>query len=218
MNLLRSAVVLFAVAILSTLLAPAPARAGQGEVTFAIGALIGGDLNVLLDEDLEIALENSFNNAPLYGGRVGWIGYPLGIEGSFIYSPSGLTAHVQDGALTLDTKVYYLEANLLLIIIPGPISPYLTGGLGLHGFDFVAGSNLIGGAIDLPDVNKLGYNWGGGVRVGISKVVIRGEVRDHLTRFNEGDFIDPEIADALGISFGETLHNFEVSANIGISF
>lgn len=218
MTLLRTAVALFGVAAFSTLLVPAPAHAGQGEITFAIGTLVGGDLNALLDEDLGATLESSFDNAPLYGGRVGWIGYPLGIEGSFLYSPSGLTAALEEGVVGVDVKVYYLEANALLIIIPGPVSPYVTGGIGLHGFDFVAGSNIIGGVLDLPDVNKLGYNFGGGLRVHISRVVIRGEVRDHLTRFTESDLIDPEVAEALGISFSETTHNFEISANIGISF
>ena len=37
---------------------------------------------------------------------------------------------------TVDTRVTYLDANLLLIILPTAVSPFVTGGVGLQTFDF----------------------------------------------------------------------------------
>jgi len=188
MSTLRSVAVAVIVALAFIVFSAPPAQAFQGEISFVIGALVGGDFNALISAD-DISLTTNFKNAPLYGARLGWFGYPLGIEGSLVYSPSGLSGSLQDSFLTIDTRVIYLEANVVLVILPGPVSPYVTGGLGLHSFDFKAKVAQIDEIFSLGDVNKLGYNFGGGLKFNLSRISIRAEVRDHITSFKLDDFL-----------------------------
>ncbi len=200
---------------LTTILAATPAAAGNGEATFFIGGLLGGDLNALDRGDIV----SSFQNGAIYGGRAGWFGYPFAVEGSFGYSPSGLSAVVEDNLLEVDTRVMYLDANALLIILPYAVSPFVTGGAGLQSFDFRGDIQPIGVDVNLATVNKFGFNFGGGVKGNIGRVTIRVDVRDHPTKFQETDFgIAGEIAEFLGIQFEETVHNIEVSFGVGIRF
>ena len=60
-----------------SLLIPTPAIA-QGEAVFVFGGLLGGDLLDIVEGD--ISLTTAFDNGTLYGGRVGWYGFPLGVE------------------------------------------------------------------------------------------------------------------------------------------
>ena len=101
------------------LVTPAAARA-EAEATFVVGGLLGGSFVELTQGDF--SLESTFENGTLFGGRLGWYGFPLGVEGSFIYSGSGLTVDIIDD-LRVDAKVMYGELNALLIILPGPIPP-----------------------------------------------------------------------------------------------
>ncbi len=218
MSTLRSVAVAVVVALVLVVFSASPVQAFQSEISFVIGALVGGDFEALISAD-DISLSTNFKNAPLYGARLGWFGYPLGIEGSFVYSPSGLSGSLQESFLTIDTRVIYLEANAVLIIIPGPISPYVTGGLGLHSFDFKASVDQIDETFSLGDINKLGYNFGGGLKINISHISIRAEVRDHITKLKVEDFLfDPVVGDLLGIEFDQTLHNLELSGSVGIRF
>jgi len=217
MSTIRSVAAAVVVALVFVALSAAPAQA-QGEISFVIGALVGGDFEALIAAD-DISLTTNFKNAPLYGARLGWFGYPLGIEGSLVYSPSGLSGDLQESLLTIDTRVIYMEANLVLVILPGPVSPYVTGGLGLHSFDFKANVEQIDRTFDLGEVNKLGYNFGGGLKFNLSRISIRAEVRDHITKFTDADFgFDPSIGDALGFAIDQTLHNLEISGSVGIRF
>ncbi len=218
MSTLRSVAVAVIVALVFVVFSAPPAQAFQGEISFVIGALVGGDFEALISAD-DISLTANFKNAPLYGARLGWFGYPLGIEGSLVYSPSGLSGSLQDSFLTIDTRVIYLEANVVLVILPGPVSPYVTGGLGLHSFDFKAKVAQIDEIFSLGDVNKLGYNFGGGLKFNLSRISIRAEVRDHITSFKLDDFLfDPAIGELLGIHADQTLHNLELSGSVGIRF
>ena len=218
MSTLRSVAVAVVVALVFIVFSAPPAQAFQGEISFVVGALVGGDFEALISAD-DISLTTNFKNAPLYGARLGWFGYPLGIEGSLVYSPSGLSGSLQNSFLTIDTRVIYLEANVVLIILPGPISPYLTGGLGLHSFDFKANVAQIDQIFSLGDVNKLGYNFGGGLKFNLSRISIRAEVRDHFSKLKVDDFLfDPVIGELLGIQFDQTLHNLEISGSVGIRF
>ena len=218
MSTLRSVAVAVIVALAFIVFWAPPAQAFQGEISFVIGALVGGDFDALISAD-DISLTTNFKNAPLYGARLGWFSYPLGIEGSLVYSPSGLSGSLQDPFLTIDSRVIYLEANVVLVILPGPVSPYLTGGLGLHSFDFKADVPLIDQTFSLGDVNKLGYNFGGGLKFNLSRISIRAEVRDHFTKLEVDDFLfDPAIGELLGIQFDQTLHNLEISGSVGIRF
>jgi len=190
-----------AVALAATL-APAAAQAqGTTEVTFAVGALLGDDINLgfeIIDE-----ARAKFENSPIYGGRVGYYTYPLGVEASFMYSPSGV--RVVPVQLTPDSVgLFYAEVNALLLIIPGPVQPFVTGGVGLHHIKFT---------YDIGQLSEsaFGWNWGGGLKLNLGPVVVRAEARDHVTRFESGDVLA-----LLGVS--NTFHNWEASLGIGVAF
>ena len=191
-----------AVTALMTLLAlPTTAWAQNTEATFAIGALLGDDID--LDLDLFDDATAGFDTSPVYGGRIGWYGFPLGAEASVLYSPSGVTVDPEflqpDGV-----SILYAEVNALLIIIPGPIQPFITGGVGVHRIDFTFDEG------DLTET-AFGWNWGGGLKVKIGPIAIRGDIRDHITRFESDDVL------AL-LGTDNTFHNWEVSAGIGVAF
>jgi opacity protein-like surface antigen len=189
-----------AVALL-LLLPPAAAQAQNTEVTFAIGALLGDDID--LDLDIIDDARASFDNSPIYGGRVGWYGFPLGVEASVLYSPSGVTT--DPAFLTPDeTSIMYAEVNALLIIIPGPVAPFVTGGVGVHRVQFTFDEG------DLTE-NAFGWNWGGGIKIKIGPIAVRGDIRDHVTRFESNDVLA-----LLGTE--NTFHNWEASAGIGVAF
>ncbi|MGD8329156.1 MAG: outer membrane beta-barrel protein [Acidobacteriota bacterium] len=187
---------------LASLLIPAPARAQNTEATFAIGALLGGDIDLGLDiiDDARA----SFDNAALYGGRLGWYGFPLGVEASVLYSPNGVTT-VPAYLAPSSSSILYAEANVLLIIIPGPVAPFITGGVGLHrvNFEYADLGNL--------DETAFGWNWGGGLKVKIGPIALRGDLRDHITRFQSEDVLA-----LLGTT--TNLHNWEASVGIGVAF
>jgi len=204
-----------ATVMLFTVLAVSPVSAGEGEASFFIGGLLGGDITALERGDIV----SSFQNGPIYGGRAGWFGYPFAVEGSFGYSPSGLSAAVDEELLEVDTRVMYLDANALLIILPYAVSPFVTGGVGLQSFNFHGEVRPIGTEVNLATVNKFGFNFGAGVKGNIGRMTIRADVRDHVTKFQETDFgIAGEIAEFLGIQFEETVHNVEVSFGVGVRF
>jgi opacity protein-like surface antigen len=192
-------------AIVSTWLVASPASA-EGEATFVIGGLVGGDFVEILQGDF--SLTSTFENGTLYGGRLGYYGFPLGIEGSFIYSRSGLSVNVAD--IALDARVGYGEVNALLLILPGPVQPFVTAGGGVHYFKFTE--------FDDAQAAKFGWNFGGGLKASISRLALRVDLRNHRTTFTAGDFgIDDEITDALEIR-DVSLNNIEVSFGIGIRF
>src|SRR6187399_2463920 len=69
-------------------LATPSASFAQVEVTGVIGGMLGGDLgNIRLGTS---TIETVYENGPLYGARVGWVGRFVGAEGSFVASPSGV--------------------------------------------------------------------------------------------------------------------------------
>jgi opacity protein-like surface antigen len=185
----------------------------EGEVGFVFGASISGDISVLNEgfdfNDVQTAVQNS----PLFGLRLGTYGYPFGIEGSLIYSPSGLTGGAFDDLVEANLSILYTEANVLIIILPGPVSPFVTAGLGLHYLNF--------NFADLAsfDKAKLGYNFGGGLKVNASRVSFRVDVRDHVTTFGFDDLGLGIIGELIGLSETEArLHNVELSFGVGIRF
>jgi opacity protein-like surface antigen len=203
-----------AVAVLALAIAVAtatPARA-EGEVTGVIGGMLGGDLNNILQGNVSIG--GAFDNGPLYGVRLGWIGRFVGLEGSFVASPSGLSLSVPTQTAGINGKVYFLEGSVLLIPIPGPVSPFFTAGVGLHSYTFDVDINAASSQV--ADVQKLGYTWGGGLKINIKALTIRGEVRDHITPLEAGDLnllpVSAQLVD------DQTMHNVEISAGIGIRF
>ena len=182
----------------------------EGEVTGVIGALLGGKLKV----DTDFSTETSFDNAVLYGFRGGWVSGRLGVEGSFVRSSTGIKAEAFEGLLNVETPTTYIEGNVLLIFLKGNVSPFITGGAGLHRikFDF---ANII----ETPNIDKLGFNFGGGVKANFNRVTIRFDIRDHLTPLKAEDFgILGPIAEIFGLDLDQNLHNLEVSFGIGVRF
>jgi len=187
-----------------------PSRDHNGEASFFVGGLVGGDLASLVTDGF--SLSSTLENGRMYGGRVGYYTFPLGVEGSFSYSNSGLgfTTSFDNATISLGARVMYLEGNVLLILIPGPVQPFITGGGGLQSYELV----------DLAGIKlqKWGWNFGGGVKFNIKRVSLRVDVRDHLTRVSAADFnIDQELADLLDIG-EQSLHNAEISFGIGFRF
>ncbi len=187
--------------------------AAEGEVTFVFGASISGDISVLNDQFNFDDVQTAVKNSPLFGVRLGSYGYPFGIEGSLIYSPSGLTGGAFDDLVEANASILYTEANVVIVIIPGPVSPFVTAGLGLHYLNF--------NVADLVsfDKAKLGYNFGGGLKVNASRVSFRLDLRDHVTTFGLGDLGLGFIGDLIGLSGSDArLHNVELSFGLGIRF
>jgi opacity protein-like surface antigen len=200
-----------AAAVLVSLSVAGMARA-EGEVTFVFGASISGDISVLNDLEFD-QVETAIKNSPLFGLRLGSYGFPFGIEGSLIYSPSGLTGAAFDDVVEANANILYTEANVLLIILPGPVAPFVTAGLGLHYLNF--------NVADLVSFNrsKLGYNFGGGLKINASRVSFRVDLRDHVTTFGFDDLGLGIIGDLIGLGDTEArLHNVELSFGLGIRF
>lgn len=194
-------------------LAIAGAASADSEVSFVFGATISGDISVL-NENFDVGdVQTAVKNSPLFGLRVGTYGFPFGIEGSLIYSPSGLTGGAFEDLIEANASILYTEANVLVLILPGPVSPYVTGGVGLHYLSFNI-ANLAS-----FDRSKFGYNFGGGVKFNASRVSLRVDLRDHVTTFGFDDLGLGIIGDLIGLSDTETrLHNVELSFGLGIRF
>jgi hypothetical protein len=92
----------------------------DGEVTFVFGASISGDISVLNDNFNFNDVQTAVKNSPIFGLRLGSYGYPFGIEGSLVYSPSGLTGGAFDNLVEANASILYTEANAVIIILRGP--------------------------------------------------------------------------------------------------
>ncbi len=186
------------------LLVPQPAAAQ--EVSFVIGALIGDSFRDVLGViDLPNIAED-FKNAPLFGGRIGVTAFPFAVEGSIIYSPSAINL---SGGSSFDAKLIYAEAEVQLLLFPGPVQPYIGGGLGFHHFRLQTGNT--------PSETVLGYVFGGGIKMAFGTVGARVDLKDHITPLKVAD-LDPEFRQALFLVRDTTLHNVELSGGITIRF
>ena len=193
-----------------------PSKAlAQPEVSGVIGGMLGGDLNNLLQGTS--SLKSTFDNGPLYGFRAGWMGGFIGLEGSFVLSPTGVKISANNVPAELDAKVYYGEGNILFFLLPGPVKPFLSVGAGWHSYDFDVN---VGSGASSGDakVEKVGWNFGGGLKINIKGLTLRGDVRDHITKLGPDDFDLADIAHEIGIDDEATLHNVEISGSIGIRF
>ena len=205
----------FIVMVCGLTLVPGRASA-QPEVSGVIGGLLGGDLNNLLEGTS--SLKSTFDNGPLYGFRAGWMGGFIGLEGSFVMSPTGVSISGTSLPAGVDAKVYYGEGNVLFFLLPGPVKPFLSVGAGWHSYDFDVSIANVTLSDDDAKVQKAGWNFGGGLKINIKGLTLRGDVRDHLTTVGPDDFGLADVADELGIADDQTLHNVEISGSIGIRF
>ena len=183
---------------------PEPATAGP-ELTFVLGAMIGDSLADAL-QVRPSTITAGFDNAPIYGGRLGWSSFPFAFEGSLVVSPSALNIAP---AGSLNARLVYAEVDLQILLFPGPISPFLAGGLGFHNIRLEVGSQ--------PSETIVGYAIGGGLKVALGSLGLRADLRDHITRLDPSKLED-EFVQALGIAESTTTHNVELSAGLTIKF
>ena len=183
----------------------------HAEISFFIGGLAGGDLVSILGGDF--SLSGTLDNGRAYGGRIGYYRWPFGVEGSFTHSNAGLqaSASLSDFEVTLRARVMYFEANGLLLLIPGPVQPFLTGGGGYHSYVFADVAGL--------EFKKFGWNFGGGVKLNISRASLRIDIRDHLTPdVSAQDMgVSETLANFIGLN-NQDVHNVEISFGFGIKF
>lgn len=193
-----------ALAFAAPLLLAGPAAADT-EVTFVIGAFIGDELTDVAGTRT-VDLREAFGRAPIFGGRIGWSAYPFLLEGSLVTSPSSL---ILGGNRLFNARLTYAEASLLILILPGPVSPFVGGGIGLHRISL--------DTLNDPKQTAIGYNVGGGVRLSLGNVGLRVDLRDHVTPL-ELDSLEAAFRNALGLRDDQTLHNVELSAGLTVRF
>lgn len=186
------------------LLFPAPAHAGP-ELTFVLGAMIGDSLSDVLRVRPD-TLTDGFKSAPIYGGRVGWSAFPFAVEGSLVLSPSSINV---DNLGSLDANLVYAEAEVQILILPGPIAPFVGGGIGIHSIQLQAGSR--------PRETMVGYIIGGGIKAAFGSLGLRVDLRDHITPLDVTALGD-EFLTVLGIAESTTAHNVELSGGLTIRF
>lgn len=191
------------IAVAGLVLTPGQAAAAS-KLTFVLGALIGDELSDVTGAPGSIG--EDFQNAPVYGARLGWDAYPFALEGSLVLSPGAVNT-VAGGEL--EARLIYAEADLQILLFPGPLSPFVAAGIGLHNIKLEVG--------DEPSETVVGYIIGGGIRAGFGALGVRVDLRDHITPMQAAE-LDADFVEALGLSGDRTLHNVELSAGLTISF
>ncbi len=181
-----------------SLLWPASVQAQQ--IGFSVGRFVGDEL---ADRVPGIGGFSpvAFGDATIYGVRAR-LGLPiLDLEGSIQYGPSSLSV---GDLVSLTARFLYAEAGVAVAIIPTPIAPFVTAGIGLH---------RIGWEGDNAAYQTLGYYAGVGLRLGLGGVGARVDLRDHITPFRLDD-LDPDVRALVGLPADLTLHNFELSLSL----
>lgn len=189
--------------ISATVLAPAPAAAGP-ELTFVLGAMIGDSLTDVL-QIRPNNLTTGFKNAPIFGGRLGWSAFPFAVEGSLVYSPSAVRIA---NLGSLDANLVYAEAEVQILILPGPIAPFVGGGIGIHSIQLRS--------LDVPRETTVGYVFGGGLKAAFGSLGLRVDLRDHITPLDVT--AGSEFVEVLGIAANTKIHNVELSGGLTIRF
>ena len=187
-----------------TLLIPKPVAAIPA-VTFVLGTMIGDSLSEVLQVRLG-RLTEGFENSPILGGRMGWSFFPFAVEGSLLYSPSAIDS---TGGDSFGASIMYAEVEAQMLILPGPVSPFFGGGIGLHSIKLQVGTT--------PRETVIGYVFGGGVRATFGTLGLRVDIKDHITPLKITE-LDPNFVDALGTAVSNNLHNIEFSGGVTIKF
>ena len=200
----RHLLISFLLILMVTLLIPKPAAAIP-PVTFVLGAMIGDSLSEVLQVRLTTITEG-FKNAPIFGGRLGWSVFPFAVEGSLLYSPSAIDV---TGIESFGANIMYAEVEAQMMILPGPVSPFIGGGIGIHSVQLEVGTR--------PRETVIGYVFGGGLKAALGKLGLRVDIKDHITPLGITE-LDPTFADALGTAVSTNLHNVEFSGGVTIKF
>ena len=186
---------------LGLLLTPA-AVTGQ-EIALTLGRMVGDDL---LREGVENRAHVGFRDVGIYGLRVGLGAILVQAEGAILYSPTDLFIET-DGQL--GSSITYAEIALAVKVIPGPVGPFVAGGVGYHRLTF--------DLVDADNYTTMGYNIGAGVKLSLGSVAARIDVRDHITPLRI-DKIDPIVLPLIGLDADKTAHNIEMSFGLVFSF
>jgi len=179
----------------------APA-AGQ-EVSLTVGMFLGDDLLEPVRPEVPAV---TLQDATIFGARFNLPVALVELEATLL---TGKTGVFVDTPLETGVRVFYGEVGALLKLLPGPVAPYLAAGLGLHRLSF----DVDGGA----STTELGYMLGAGLKIGLGGFGARVDLRDHITPL-DADSIDPAVVEILGLDVNTTLHNFELSAALVLSF
>ncbi len=180
----------------------APATANAQEVALTVGRVVGDDV---LDAVGDVA-GLGFGDAGIYGIRVGIGAILLQAEGAILRSPIDLFV---DTPGLIGSSITYAEIGLVVKVVPGPIGPFLAGGIGHHRISF--------DLVDADTYTTIGYNVGVGVKFGLGSVGLRMDVRDHITPLKI-DSLDPDVLPLIGLTEDKTVHNFEMSVGLVLSF
>ena len=202
----RNRLIVLALVTMTGIAFLAPARASAQEIGFVLGRFVGDDL---LERAPVIGPLGSVSitDATVYGGRITFGAVLFALEGSVIYTPTSVTLGV--GGTTLSAKFLYGDASVVLQILPGPISPFVAAGIGLHRISW--------GENGIDSYTTVGYNAGVGIRVGLGGLGVRADLRDHITPIKLAD-LDPNLVNLLGLQGDVMLHNFELSATLLLRF
>jgi hypothetical protein len=182
-----------------------PALASAQEIALTVGRFLGDD--VLTDVPIVGPPATvGFADGMLYGARFSMGLLFADFEATLATAGSTVLA---DTAGEFSARFTYAEAGVAIKIFPGPIAPFVAAGIGYHRIGWgLEGSSSYG---------TTGYYVGAGLKIGLGKVGIRGDLRDHITPIKfEG--LDPLIATAIGIDEDGTVHNFELSVALTLSF
>lgn len=186
------------------LLVPRPAAAGP-EVTFVLGAMIGDSFSDVLQVRPN-NLTEGFKNAPIFGGRLGWSAFPFAVEGSLLYSPSAMTI---GNIGSLDANLVYAEAELQIVVLPGPLSPFFSGGIGIHSIQLKVPT--------VPRETVVGYVFGGGLKAALGSVGLRVDIKDHISPLDVTE-LSPQFLQVTGLAENTNVHNWELSGGLTVRF
>ena len=203
---MRTRHLLFSFLLISTvaLLIPEPAAAGP-ELTFTLGAMIGDSLTDVLQIRPQ-NLSEGFTNAPIFGGRVGWSAFPFALEGSLLYSPSAINIA---NLGSISANLVYAEAEVQILLLPGPVAPFIGGGIGIHSMQLTT--------LNIPRETMLGYVFGGGLKVALGTLGLRVDLKDHITPLDVTK-LGSQFLQIVGIAESTNVHNVEFSGGITIKF
>jgi len=151
-----------AVFLAAALLVPKPAAA-QGFISPYLGWNFGGDATCLPVTGCE-------EHTQTWGVAFGALGPVFGFEQEF-----GYTKNFFGSAPTFDSNVLTIMSNVIINAPIPVVRPYAVGGVGFIKSRFEPGvGSLL--SLDSSD-NSFGWDVGGGVIVGGSRIGVRGDIR-----------------------------------------
>ena len=185
------------VGLVSLLPQASHAQAPDSKRTVSFG--IGGGVSVPVN-DAEKAFQNGFNGQGFV--RVGLGALPIALRADFTYQNFDLKSVQYNGPTpgspTAGTgSVMSGLANAQLLLMSGPIRPYLIAGLGAYNV-----KTELDGAPDVSQSDtKFGVNGGGGVQIDLSGFSVYAEARlDNV--FTERGLIDSDQIQVVPVTFG----------------